>query len=170
MENGLRSEEVLHSESSQGEVGSPEREASSSEPLQVENPSPQDDVRAVIEWLAKQPVVVKRGSQLDVRHRYTAERAIEAIRGSYGLKTVIRSRLGCKARTLERLLQIPSVREAYLAERERIVDMAEAEIIRAVQEGDRDAAWKVLKTLGRDRGYGEEPAVQVQSFVIRFRE
>lgn len=102
--------------------------------------------------------------------RLTAAEVIAAIPGTHGLKSVIRAKLRCSYCALERALRMPSVREAYLAERERAVDLAEAVVIRAVADGDREIAWRVLRTRGRDRGYGEPsdmPQAQQVVFALR---
>lgn len=43
--------------------------------------------------------------------------------------------------------------------RERIVDIAELNVFRAVEQGSVEDSWKLLKTLGKDRGYTERREV-----------
>ena len=75
----------------------------------------------------------------------------------------------------KRIKASETLRNAQLGAREIIVDAAESSILRAVREGDVKASIFVLKTLGKDRGYGmpsdpHPPVIpDVQQIQILFR-
>lgn len=75
----------------------------------------------------------------------------------------------------KRIIASETLKEAQISAREIIVDAAESSILRAVREGDVKASIFVLKTLGKDRGYGmpsdpHPPVIpDVQQIQILFR-
>jgi len=87
--------------------------------------------------------MAKKRKQLDEKQQPNDQHSIEdvivAIRGSKGIKAVA----------------YPEVEEAYLEERQGIVDLAEAKLIEQVKGGNWHAIRWVLATLGKDRGYVE---------------
>jgi len=108
-------------------------------------------------------------TKLDVREKCTAHEVCEAIKGSYGTKSVIVRRLGISIASLNRYIRTyASVAAAFDEERERFVDLAESKILEAIENNDTESAWRVLRTLGRSRGYGDEVTVQ-QQFVFRIK-
>lgn len=104
--------------------------------------------------------MAKKRKQLDEKQQPNDQHSIEdvivAIRGSKGIKAVAYRRLGCTAVTLNSYIKkYPEVEEAYLEERQGIVDLAEAKLIEQVKGGNWHAIRWVLATLGKDRGYVE---------------
>jgi len=87
---------------------------------------------------------------------FTAQQFIAAIPGTGGIVTAIARRVGCEWHTARRYIdRHPSVREAYDAECESVLDLAEARTIEAIKSGDGQMIRYYLSTKGKDRGYGE---------------
>ena len=91
---------------------------------------------------------------------YSPEKVLEAIKGSYGIITTIAERLNCVWQTAKNYInKWPETKEAYEAEREAILDMAESTVYRNIKDGNsQDAKW-VLSTLGKRRGFTERHEV-----------
>ena len=91
---------------------------------------------------------------------YTREQVIKAIDGSAGIISAIAARLGCGWGTAQKLIgRWVETQEAFKAEREKILDLAESKIVESIRNGDtQDAKW-VLARLGKARGWGDQVAV-----------
>ncbi len=88
--------------------------------------------------------------------KVTKKRLLNAITGSYGNITVIAKKLGCqRAAVYEFLKKDEEVKTAVEQERERIVDLAENKLVDRLNKGDTTLIVMTLKTLGKNRGYGE---------------
>ena len=92
---------------------------------------------------------------------YTAQTFIEAIPGTGGIISAIARKVGCEWNTVKRYLDnFPTVRAAYDAECEAMLDLAESAVLRnikkaATDDGDTaDAKWYLTKK-GKRRGYGD---------------
>ncbi|ADW21635.1 helix-turn-helix Fis-type [Thermus scotoductus SA-01] len=111
---------------------------------------------------------------MGMARRYTKREVLKAIEGSGGVLSTVARRLGCSWHTAQAYVQRwPETQEAFQAERERILDLAEATLFRAVQEGDVQAAKWVLSRLGKSRGYGDHVEVsghQAVEVVLRWPE
>jgi hypothetical protein len=95
---------------------------------------------------------------------YTAQQFLDAIPGSGAIMSTIIKRVGCDWRTGVKFVnEYPTVKAAYDAERQSILDLCESVVFRNVQiaqesqrngeSGDTsDAKW-VLSRLGKERGY-----------------
>ena len=83
-----------------------------------------------------------------------------------GIKAAIARRLGCSWITVDRAAKKhPAVQEALENEREQLLDLAEANLVRMVERGEWPAIRYVLSTLGKSRGYGtgvEQPGVDAE--------
>jgi transposase-like protein len=99
--------------------------------------------------------------------RYSVEEVVEAVRTAGGLVSVAARQLGCADQTIYNYRDRHSeVREAIELERERLVDAAESVIRHAVEvEHNLSAAFFVLKTLGRGRGFVERSEQEVTAHV-----
>ncbi len=104
--------------------------------------------------------------------RYNKRTVLQAIEGSGGIVSAVAKRLGCGWITAQRYIQRwPETQEAFQSERERILDLAETTLYRAIQEGDAQAAKWLLSRLGRHRGYGDHVEVsgrQALEIVLRW--
>jgi hypothetical protein len=81
------------------------------------------------------------------RNQYTAEQFVKAIEDSGGLITTIALKVGCSWNTAAKYITIhPTVQNAYQDECERINDMAQSTIMKAIKEGDAQMAkWWLAK-------------------------
>lgn len=92
---------------------------------------------------------------------YRAEDFIRAIPKSGGIISTIASRVGCSWPTAKKWIdEKPTVRAAYDAECERVLDMAEGVIMKSIEQGEtQDAKWYLTKK-GKGRGYGDKVDVE----------
>lgn len=82
--------------------------------------------------------------------RYTKEQFAAAIPGTGGLWNSIASKVGCDYHTAKTRIQAsPDLMKLYEAEREKIGDVAEANIITSIRNGSIDDSWRWLKTQRR---------------------
>ena len=89
---------------------------------------------------------------------YTKRKVLAAIANSAGIKSTISERLGCDWHTADRLVKKwPETQVAYQDEREKILDMSETTLLKAIKTGDVGSAKWMLATQGVGRGYGTEP-------------
>ena len=86
---------------------------------------------------------------------YAAEQFIKAIENSGALITTISKRVGCSWNTAQKYIHThPTVWAAYHDEEERINDLAQSTILKAIQEGDAQMAkWWLAKK--RKHEFGE---------------
>ena len=102
------------------------------------------------------------------KRKYGLRHILDAIDGSWGIKSNVVKRLGCDWRTFQRWLdgkvctkaEHRAVLKAWENERTKVLDKAESNLINGICEGDSgDSKW-VLSRLGRDRGYGDKQEVE----------
>lgn len=116
-------------------------------------------------------------SNTDVPHvpqgqrRYTADQMRDALLKSRGLVTVAAKMLGCEPHTVHRYIRdFPTVAAALKEAREGILDMTEARLFQAANEGEQWAVTFLLKNIGKDRGYMEKQQIEQSGDVtIRVR-
>ena len=91
---------------------------------------------------------------------YTAQVFLEAIPGTGGIVSAIARKVGCDWNTAKKYIdQYPTVKAAYDAECEAMLDLAESTVLKNIKDGDTaDAKWYLTKK-GKRRGYGD--AVEV---------
>lgn len=77
------------------------------------------------------------------RRKRSDKKIIAAIKGSGGIKSTIAERLDVTWATVHTwVTTVPHLRDVYEDERERVVDMAESVLMRAIQSGNAtDAKW-----------------------------
>ena len=92
--------------------------------------------------------------------KYTAIDFIAAIPGSGGIISAIARKVGCDWGTAKKWIdEYPTVRRAYDAECEAMLDLAESTVLKNIKDGDTaDAKWYLTKK-GKRRNYGD--AVEV---------
>jgi hypothetical protein len=97
------------------------------------------------------------------KQRYAKAQVMDALRASKGMVSVAAQRLGCDVDTVANYCKRFSDVEAVKQEsRIEILDEAELRLWQAIR---RDESWAIafaLRTIGRDRGYGEQVALHVQ--------
>ena len=95
--------------------------------------------------------------------KYTAQQFINAIPGSGGIVTLISDRIGCSWNTARKYIDThPSVRAAYNAECDKVLDAAESVILGKIKEKDEQTAKWYLIMKGRGRGYIQGQRFEVQ--------
>ena len=96
--------------------------------------------------------------------RYTTKEVIKAIQKTFGIKTAIAEALGCTRQTVDNYIKRhPTVAIAYWAERERLVDMAEAKFAESIKGGEWAAISFCLRTLGKERGFVERQELDIRA-------
>ena len=94
------------------------------------------------------------------RKTYTTKQFIDAIPGSGGIITAIARRIGCDWHTAKKYITIHStVAQAYEAECESVLDLAETSLIKSVREREAWAVKYLLATKGKGRGYTERQEI-----------
>jgi hypothetical protein len=95
-----------------------------------------------------------------VGKRYSDAAIVKALRQHRGLIVPAADALGCDQMTIRRRVKdVPAVAEAMHEARAALVDLAEARLYEAVDAGESWAVALVVRTLGRDRGYGDQVAL-----------
>lgn len=101
--------------------------------------------------------------------RYTAERVIAALVKTKGMITLAARELNCSGETIRNYAKrYPSVAAALHEERERMTDVAELALYKAIQDGEGWAISLYLKTQGKGRGYVErhELDARITNYVV----
>ena len=85
----------------------------------------------------------------------------EAIIANKGVLSKVADTVGMGSAQAVRyhITRSPVLQQVMADSRERIIDTAEDNIFRAVESGDKAYSWKVLQTLGKNRGYTERREV-----------
>ena len=100
-------------------------------------------------------------------------RFLRALDGTGGLTSLIAARLDCVPRTVQKILERSGwedVAEAYQEECDRVTDLAETVVIKAMQQETdpllavTTAKW-FLQRRGKDRGFGEETKVKHEGHI-----
>jgi transposase len=92
------------------------------------------------------------------RTRLNLDDVVFALRETHGLLTHASERLGCsRAGPYLFIERHPKAREALKDAREALVDKAEQALLECIQERQPWAIALVLKTLGKSRGWTEQP-------------
>lgn len=94
------------------------------------------------------------------KREQTALKIITAISESSGLLTLAAKKAGLNYSTVWRYTQdFPSVKQAVVEAKERMLDFAEGKLYEKIKEGDNAAIIFYLKTQGKARGYIERQEV-----------
>jgi hypothetical protein len=97
----------------------------------------------------------------------TVQQFLDAIPGTGGIITAIAKRVGCTWHTARKYIdRHPSVRAAYDAECESVLDLAEAKTIEAIRDGDGTMIRYYLSTKGKSRGYSERTQIEALGDVV----
>ena len=108
---------------------------------------------------AKEEVEVKVALQGQSKNRENI--LAEAIIANKGVLSKVADTVGMGSAQAVRyhITRSPALQQVMADSRERIIDTAEDNIFRAIESGDKAYSWKVLQTLGKDRGYTERREV-----------
>jgi hypothetical protein len=94
--------------------------------------------------------------------RYTATQVADALRSTRGMTYLAAKRLGCDPNTIMAYCRrYPTVEQAKQDARGELLDVAEVKLWQAVQAGEHWAVTFALRTLGRERGFGEHLALHL---------
>ena len=94
--------------------------------------------------------------------KYTKDEVLEAIEGSAGILLTVSKRLQCTWDTAERWVnKWEETKTALKNENEKVLDMAEGQVLKAVQSGDLQTAKWVLARKGKERGWGEDNSLKL---------
>ena len=92
--------------------------------------------------------------------KYTTAQIIEALREKHGNMAAAARFLNCSRNTISRYIdQYPTVKVVADEERETLIDFAENQLFKQVQDGNITAIIFTLKTIGKYRGYVERQEV-----------
>jgi hypothetical protein len=87
--------------------------------------------------------------------RYTEEQVEKALRDAKGMLTYAARSLGCTLHTVKNYIErYPGLARVRVEAREEIVDMAEAALVKQINEGNAACIIYALNQLGRHKGYG----------------
>lgn len=96
-------------------------------------------------------------------NQFTANQFIAAIPGTGGIVSAIAKKIGCDWHTARKYIDNhPTVKAAYSAECEAVLDLAEAKLIEQVQGGEGWAIKYLLSTKGKHRGYIERQEIEAK--------
>jgi len=94
------------------------------------------------------------------KKRYTVKEVVAALHACQGLVYLAAEKLGCTSATIINYQnRYPSIRAVVLEKRGRRVDVAEAALDKAVLNGEAWAVQFLLRTQGKDRGYGDRQEI-----------
>ena len=80
----------------------------------------------------------------------------EVATGSGGIQAVIAQKLNVDRGTVNKYIKRhPDMREFLEKEREKIIDKAEHKLFEAADKGEKWAIERILRTIGKSRGYGD---------------
>ena len=81
---------------------------------------------------------------------------IKATEGSGGIQSVVATKLKISRQAVNQYIgKYPKMKELLEKEREKIIDLAENKLFKAADNGEKWAIERILKTIGRSRGYSE---------------
>lgn len=108
------------------------------------------------------------GTKRTQRPRYKKEEVLRAIEGSGGIVSVVAKRLGCHWNTARRYIdRWRETREAFSAETEVVLDMAEAVVVHEIKRNNVRVAQWLLTRKGSRRGYSNTLALQTDGEPLR---
>jgi hypothetical protein len=96
------------------------------------------------------------------RQRFSAKQVADALRATRGMTYLAARSLGCDPDTIMNYCKrYPTVEQAKHDARGELLDVAEVKLWQAVQAGEHWAVTFALRTVGRERGYGEHVALSL---------
>lgn len=99
-------------------------------------------------------------TEREPRSQYSVQQFIDAIPKTGGIISTIAARIGCDWHTARKYIDNhPTIKQVYLDECERVTDLAESQLIAAINNGDMQAVKFYLTTKGKKRGYVERQEV-----------
>jgi hypothetical protein len=98
---------------------------------------------------------------MGANNHYKANDFIDVIPGTGGIISTIAKRVGCSWHTAKKYIDTyPTIKAAYDAECEAVLDAAESVILSDIQAKDVQTSKWYLTMKGRDRGYAPKQVVE----------
>lgn len=92
------------------------------------------------------------------KNKFTAQQLIDAMPGSGGIIANIARYIGGDWNTVKKYIEtMPTVKAAYDAEVESLLDLAESNIVQSLKLGDISTSKWYLSQKAKKRGYGPQP-------------
>jgi 20S proteasome alpha/beta subunit len=92
--------------------------------------------------------------------KITKTNFINASKDSGGIQSVVAQKIGCERQAINQFIKKNEwARELLDAEREKIIDLAENKLFKAADDGKEWAIERILKSLGKRRGYTEKTEI-----------
>ena len=119
-----------------------------------------------LQKIAEEYNLAERDVSLPIAKRFTHKEIVDIVEKTSGMTHDILALLDCTRSQWQSYLEKhPDVKEICKSSREAVVDRAEARMLQAVNSDNEMLAEKasefVLKTLGRGRGWGQDPSTQI---------
>ena len=116
--------------------------------------------------IAEEYKLAERDVNQPLAKRFTHKEIIDIVEKTSGMTHDILALLDCTRSQWQSYLEKhPDVKELCKSSREAVVDRAEARMLQAVNSDNEMLAEKasefVLKTLGKSRGWGQDPSTQI---------
>ncbi len=100
------------------------------------------------------------------RMKVSKEKFIECAKRSGGIMTALAQLAGIDRMTAAKYLTlVPEANDYFQSQKETIIDLAENQLVKLVREGDKDAIFFLLKTVGKRRGYSEKMETELSGSV-----
>lgn len=100
------------------------------------------------------------------RMKVSREKFIECAKRSGGIMTALAQLAGIDRMTAAKYLTlVPEANDYFQSQKETIIDLAENQLVKLVREGDKDAIFFLLKTVGKRRGYSEKMETELSGTV-----
>ncbi|MCP6727461.1 MAG: hypothetical protein KJI69_05630 [Patescibacteria group bacterium] len=88
--------------------------------------------------------------------KISKKKFIEAAKGTGGVQAVVAKKMGVERATVSIYVKKnPWAEEILETEREKIIDLAERKLFLAADNDEKWAIERILRTLGKSRGYGD---------------
>ena len=121
---------------------------------------------AKLNKIAEEYKLAERDASLPLVKRFTHKEIVDIVEKTFGMTHDILALLDCTRSQWQSYLEKhPDVKEICKSSREAVVDRAEARMLQAVNSENEMLAEKasefVLKTLGKSRGWGQDPSTQI---------
>lgn len=96
------------------------------------------------------------------RRKVSNAKFIECAKKCGGIVTALANLAGIdRCTAMKYLNEIPDAKAQFESQKETIIDLAENQLVNLVKQGDKDAIFFLLKTVGKRRGYSEKTETEL---------
>ena len=100
------------------------------------------------------------------RMKVSREKFIECAKRSGGIMVALAQLAGIDRMTAAKYLKlVPEANDYFQSQKETVIDIAENQLVKLVNQGDKDAIFFLLKTIGKKRGYSERTETELSGTV-----